>query len=146
MIDAYTDEQCEVVYGVRKERTTDTFFKRFTAEGFYKLMKLMGVDIVFNHADYRLLSQKALSFFREFEERNLFIRGIVPLIGLKSKNVYYERREREAGESKYPLKKMLAFAFDGITSFSTVPLRLFSSFCRLYFSLTLGSGGEVYIR
>ncbi len=124
MIDAYTDEQCEVVYGVRKERTTDTFFKRFTAEGFYKLMKIMGVDIVFNHADYRLLSQKALSFFREFEERNLFIRGIVPLIGLKSKSVYYDRKEREAGESKYPLKKMLAFAFDGITSFSTVPLRL----------------------
>lgn len=119
---------CDVVYGVRKKRSTDTFFKRTTAEGFYKLMQLMGVNIVFNHADYRLLSKRALKTLSEFDERNLFLRGMVPLLGYKSECVYYDRSERFAGESKYPLKKMLAFAFDGITSFSISPIRLISTF------------------
>lgn len=126
MVDAYNNESCDVVYGVRKERKTDTPFKRISAETFYKFMKLMGVDIVFNHADYRLLSRKALDFLSQFEERNLFLRGIIPQIGLKSKLVFYDRLEREAGESKYPLKKMISFALDGITSFSILPLRLIS--------------------
>ncbi|SMC10176.1 glycosyltransferase family 2 protein [Nitratiruptor tergarcus] len=116
-------EGYEIVYGVRKKRDTDTFFKRATAEGFYKLMRWMGVDIIENHADFRLMSKRALSWLKEFEEVNLFLRGIIPLIGLKSDIVYYDRKERFAGESKYPLKKMLAFAWDGITSFSVVPLR-----------------------
>lgn len=115
---------CDVVYGVRNRRDTDTFFKRTTAEGFYKLMKLMGADIVFNHADYRLMSKRALESFSEFSEVNLFLRGLVPMVGYKSDNVYYDRSERFAGESKYPLKKMLSFAFDGITSLSVTPIRL----------------------
>lgn len=115
---------CDVVYGVRSARDTDTFFKKFTAEGFYKLMKFMGADIVFNHADYRLMSKRALEGLSEFGEVNLFLRGIVPEIGYRSDIVEYERAERFAGESKYPLKKMLAFAFDGITSFSIKPIRL----------------------
>lgn len=127
MIKKFRDEACHVVYGVRKKRDTDTFFKRTTAIGFYKLMKVMGVDIVFNHADYRLMSKDALAALAEFEERNLFLRGIVPLIGYKSDNVYYDRNERFAGESKYPLKKMLSFAFDGITSFSINPIRMITS-------------------
>ena len=127
MIRKFRDEGCEIVYGVRNKRETDTFFKRTTALGFYKLMKAMGVNIVYNHADYRLMSKKALAGLAEFEERNLFLRGMVPLIGYKSDCVYYERNERFAGESKYPLKKMLAFAFDGITSFSINPIRLISS-------------------
>ncbi|MDD6763637.1 MAG: glycosyltransferase family 2 protein [Clostridiales bacterium] len=127
MIRKFRDEDCEIVYGVRNKRETDTFFKRTTALGFYKLMKAMGVNIVYNHADYRLMSKKALEGLAEFEERNLFLRGMVPLIGYKSDCVYYERNERFAGESKYPLKKMLAFAFDGITSFSINPIRLISS-------------------
>lgn len=127
MIRKFRDEDCEIVYGVRNKRETDTFFKRTTALGFYKLMKAMGVNIVYNHADYRLMSKKALAGLAEFEERNLFLRGMVPLIGYKSDCVYYERNERFAGESKYPLKKMLAFAFDGITSFSINPIRLISS-------------------
>ena len=114
---------CEIVYGVRKRRDSDTTFKRVSAEGFYKLMELMGVDIVYNHADFRLMSKRALSWLKEFGEVNLFLRGIIPLLGLKSDIVYYDRKERFAGESKYPLKKMLAFAWDGITSFSVVPLR-----------------------
>ena len=114
---------CEIVYGVRKRRDTDTTFKRVSAEGIYKLMELMGVDIVYNHADFRLMSKRALSWLKEFGEVNLFLRGIIPLLGLKSDIVYYDRKERFAGESKYPLKKMLAFAWDGITSFSVVPLR-----------------------
>ena len=114
---------CEIVYGVRKRRDSDTTFKRVSAEGFYKLMELMGVDIVYNHADFRLVSKRALSWLKEFGEVNLFLRGIIPLLGLKSDIVYYDRKERFAGESKYPLKKMLAFAWDGITSFSVVPLR-----------------------
>ncbi len=126
MVDKY-HEGCEVVYGVRSARDTDTFFKKFTAEGFYKIMKAMGADVVFNHADYRLMSRKALEGMREFEEVNLFLRGVVPMVGYKSDSVYYERKERLAGESKYPLKKMLAFAWEGITSLSTKPIKLISA-------------------
>lgn len=115
---------CDVVYGVRSERKTDTVFKRTTAQGFYKIMKGLGVDIVYNHADYRLMSKRALDSLQDFKEVNLFLRGIVPLIGYKSDVVLYERNERFAGESKYPLKKMLSFAFEGITSFSVKPIRL----------------------
>lgn len=114
----------DVVYGVRSSRRTDTFFKKFTAESFYKVMKLLGVNIVFNHADYRLMSKRALEGLNEFEESNIFLRGIIPLIGYPSTTVEYERHERFAGESKYPLKKMLSFAFDGITSFSIKPIRM----------------------
>lgn len=117
----------EVVYGVRNSRDSDTFFKRTTAVAFYKLMRMMGVNMVFNHADYRLMSKKALDMLEQFPEKNLFLRGMVPLVGLKSKNRYYERAERFAGKSKYPLKKMLSFAFDGITSFSINPIRLISA-------------------
>ena len=116
----------DVVYGVRKKRDTDTFFKRTTAVGFYKLMNFMGVKIVFNHADYRLMSKRALDALADFPERNMFLRGMVPLVGFKSTSVYYDRNERFAGESKYPLKKMLSFAFDGITSFSISPIRMIS--------------------
>lgn len=115
---------CDVVYGVRSERKTDTVFKRTKAQGFYKIMKALGVDIVYNHADYRLMSKRALDSLQNFKEVNLFLRGIVPLIGYKSDVVLYERNERFAGESKYPLKKMLSFAFEGITSFSVKPIRL----------------------
>lgn len=115
---------CDVVYGVRSERKKDTVFKRTTAQGFYKIMKALGVDIVYNHADYRLMSKRALDSLQDFKEVNLFLRGIVPLIGYKSDVVLYERNERFAGESKYPLKKMLSFAFEGITSFSVKPIRL----------------------
>ncbi|MDO4925286.1 MAG: glycosyltransferase family 2 protein [Turicibacter sp.] len=115
---------CDVVYGVRSERKTDTIFKRTTAQGFYKVMKALGVDIVYNHADYRLMSKRALEALSDFKEVNLFLRGIVPLIGYKSDVVLYERNERFAGESKYPLKKMLSFALEGITSFSVKPIRL----------------------
>jgi glycosyltransferase involved in cell wall biosynthesis len=117
-------EGCEIVYGVRKRRDTDTFFKRFTAEGYYKLMALMKVDIIFNHADYRLLSRRALDALSSYREVNLFLRGLVRLLGYKSGIVEYERAERFAGESKYPLHKMLSFAWQGITSFSTAPLKL----------------------
>ena len=120
-------EGCDVVYGVRNKRETDTFFKRTTAEGFYKFMKILGVDVVFNHADYRLMSRRALEGLSEYKEVNLFLRGIVPLIGFKSDYVYYDRSERFAGESKYPLKKMISFALDGITSFSVKPLKLISN-------------------
>ena len=123
MIDAYLDG-CEIVYGVRSKRDTDTFFKRFTAEGFYHLMNWLGAQIVFNHADYRLMSSRALREFANFKEVNIFLRGMVPLVGFKSTSVYYERAERIAGESHYPLKKMLALAFDGITSLSVKPIRL----------------------
>lgn len=123
MVDAYHNGY-EVVYGVRSKRETDTFFKRFTAEGFYKVMKALGVDIVFNHADYRLMSRRAVEGLAQYGEVNLFLRGIVPQIGYKWTTVTYERAERFAGESKYPLKKMLAFAADGITSFSVKPIRL----------------------
>ena len=136
MIDAY-HEGCDVVYGVRSSRKTDSFFKRFTAESFYKLMKAMGVDIVFNHADYRLMSRRAVEGLSQFKEVNLFLRGIVPQIGYSWTTVEYERAKRFAGESKYPLKKMLSFAFDGITSFSVKPLRLILFLGAVIFALSL---------
>lgn len=115
---------CDVVYGVRSKRDTDTFFKRFTAESFYKLLNWMGVEVVFNHADYRLLSVRVLQELSNFKEVNIFLRGMIPLVGFKSTSVFYERHERIAGESHYPLKKMLALAFDGITSLSVKPIRM----------------------
>ena len=127
MVDAYL-AGCEVVYGVRSKRDTDTFFKRFTAEGFYKLMNWMGAEVVFNHADYRLISSRVLQEFANFKEVNIFLRGMIPLVGFKSTSVYYERAERIAGESHYPLKKMLALAFDGITSLSVKPIRMITGF------------------
>ena len=130
MVDQYL-EGCDIVYGVRSARDTDTFFKRFTAEGFYKFMELMGAEVVFNHADYRLMSKRALEALSEYKEVNLFLRGMVPMIGYKTGTVEYERAERFAGVSKYPLKKMLAFALDGITSLSDRPIQ---------FILTLGLG------
>ena len=123
MVDEYLNG-CEIVYGVRSKRETDTFFKRFTAEGFYKLLAAMGVEVVYNHADYRLISARALQEFAHFKEVNLYLRGMVPLVGFKSTSVYYERHERLAGESHYPLKKMLSLAFDGITSLSVKPIRM----------------------
>lgn len=116
----------EVVYGVRSSRETDTLFKRTTAKGFYKLLSAMGAEIVYNHADYRLISSKVLKEFANFEEVNLFLRGMIPLVGFKSTSVYYQRKERLAGKSHYPLRKMIALAFDGITSLSVKPLRLIS--------------------
>ena len=113
---------CDIVYGVRSARKKDTFFKRFTAQGFYRVMNLMGAKSVYNHADFRLMSSRALDALSGYKERNLFLRGIVPLIGYNTDSVYYERKERMAGESKYPLKKMISFAFDGITSFSIKPM------------------------
>ena len=123
MVDAYLDG-CEIVYGVRSRRDTDTFFKRFTAEGFYKVLTWMGAEVVFNHADYRLVSSRVLQEFANYKEVNLFLRGMFPLVGFKSTSVYYERHERIAGESHYPLTKMLALAFDGITSLSVKPLHM----------------------
>ncbi len=123
MIQKYT-EGCDIVYGVRSSRKKDTAFKRMTAQGYYKFMAMLGVDIVYNHADYRLMSKRALDALEQYGEVNLFLRGIIPQLGYKTGTVYYERGERFAGESKYPLKKMLAFAFDGITSFSIKPVRL----------------------
>lgn len=131
MVQKYKDGN-DIVYGVRSARKTDTFFKRVTAEGFYKFMKILGVDCVYNHADYRLTSKRVLEEFSNFKEVNLFLRGMFPLVGFKSDVVYYERNERFAGESKYPLKKMLNFAWDGITSFSVKPLRLI---CTLGFGI-----------
>ena len=127
MVDAYLDG-CEVVYGVRSKRDTDTFFKRFTAESFYKLLNSMGAEVVFNHADYRLVSSRVLNEFANYKEVNIFLRGMFPLVGFKSTSVYYERNERIAGESHYPLSKMLALAFDGITSLSIKPIRLITGF------------------
>ena len=118
------NEGCDVVYGVRKKRETDTAFKRATAHGFYRFMRSMGADVVDDHADYRLLSRRALDALSEFGEVNLFLRGMVPLLGFKTDIVYYDRGERVAGESKYPLRKMLAFAVEGITSFSVKPIRM----------------------
>ena len=123
MIAKYYDGN-EIVYGVRSARKTDTYFKKTTAEGFYKFMELLGVDIVYNHADYRLTSKRVLNELEKFDEVNLFLRGMFPLIGFKSDIVYYERNERFAGESKYPLKKMLNFAWEGITSFSVKPITI----------------------
>lgn len=127
MVDAYHDG-CEVVYGVRSKRDTDTFFKRFTAESFYKLLNKMGAEVVYNHADYRLVSSRVLQEFANFKEVNLFLRGMIPLVGFKSTSVYYERHERIAGESHYPLSKMLGLAFDGITSLSIKPIRMITGF------------------
>ena len=127
MVDAYLDG-CEVVYGVRSSRETDTFFKRFTAQSFYKFLAMMGAEVVYNHADYRLISSKVLKEFANFREVNLFLRGMVPLVGFKSTSVSYSRAERIAGESHYPLKKMIALAVDGITSLSVKPLRLIMGF------------------
>lgn len=138
MIDKYY-EGADIVYGVRSARKTDTWFKKTTAEGFYKFMKMMGADIVYNHADYRLASKRVLDELEKFNEVNLFLRGMFPLIGYKTEVVYYERNERVDGESKYPLKKMLNFAWDGITSFSVKPLRLICTmgFIMLFISLII---------
>jgi glycosyltransferase involved in cell wall biosynthesis len=133
-------EGYEVVYGVRHKREKDTWFKRTTAEGFYTLMKKMGVHLVYNHADYRLMSKRALDELEQFEEVNLFLRGIVPLIGFKSTSVYYNRKERLAGETKYPLRKMLSFAFDGITSFSVTPIRMVLMIGTMSFLISMAFG------
>ena len=127
----------DIVYGVRNDRTSDSFFKRFTAQSFYKLMTVMGVKSVYNHADFRLMSARAVEQLGHYKERNLFLRGMVPLIGYKTSCVYYARKERMAGESKYPLKKMLSFAFDGITSFSIKPITMISwvGFLAIVFSV-----------
>lgn len=136
-IEKFVNESCDVVYGVRNDRTTDTRFKRYTAQLFYKMMEFLGADIVYNHADYRLMSRRALEALSTYKEVNLFLRGIVPLIGYKSDIVYYERHERFAGESKYPLKKMLAFALEGVTSLSVKPLRMVTLFGGIIFFISL---------
>lgn len=135
------NEGSEIVYGVRKGRETDTFFKRSTAQGFYKMMRKLGVDLVYNHADFRLMSKRALHELERFKEVNLFLRGIVPLLGFRTDVVYYDRLERQAGETKYPLKKMLAFAFDGITSFSVSPIRFVLVIGFVSFLMSLIFGG-----
>lgn len=134
-----------VVYGVRNDRSSDSWFKRTTAEGFYKVMLKMGVPVVFNHADYRLIDDKVLKEFSNYKEVNLFIRGIIPTIGFKSDKVFYSRKERQAGESKYPLNKMLIFAWNGITSFSTVPMKMVLYFGVLNFLVALFIGAYVLI-
>ena len=126
MLDKF-EEGCDVVYGVRSSRQSDTFFKRTTAEGYYTVMEKLGVDLVFNHADFRLMSRRAMAALAQFKEVNLFLRGMVPLVGFQSDVVTYERSERFAGESKYPLSKMLALAFEGVTSFSTKPIKWISN-------------------
>lgn len=136
MVDA-CESGAEVVYGVRRQRTTDTVFKRTTALAFYRLMQAMGVDMVYNHADYRLMTRRVIEALMQYPERNIFLRGMVPLIGFKTAEVYYDRAERFAGESKYPLGKMLNFAVDGITSFSVKPLRLITSLGLLMVILSL---------
>ena len=139
-VDAMVEEYyagCDIVYGVRSSRKKDTFFKRFTAEGFYKLMNAMGAETVFNHADYRLMSKRALEGLAQFKEVNLFLRGIVPMIGYRTGTVTYERGERFAGESKYPLKKMLSFAMEGITSLSVKPIRMITGLGFLVFFISI---------
>lgn len=136
MVDKFY-EGCDIVYGVRSSREKDTFFKKFTAEGFYRVMNFLGADTVFNHADYRLMSKRALEGLEQFKEVNLFLRGIVPMIGYKTDVVEYERGERFAGESKYPLKKMLAFAMEGITSLSTKPLQYITGLGFLIFAVSI---------
>lgn len=128
---------CDIVYGVRSSRKKDSWFKKTTAQGFYKFMRFMGVDVVYNHADYRLTSKRVLEAFEDYKEVNLFLRGMFPLVGYKSDVVYYERKERFAGESKYPLKKMLNFAWDGITSFSVRPIRLILNLGIIMFIVSL---------
>lgn len=130
-------ENCDIVYGVRSARKKDTWFKRTTAQGFYKLMETMGVNIVYNHADYRLMSKRAIQELEHFKEVNLFLRGIVPMIGFKTDIVEYERNERFAGESKYPLKKMVSFALDGITSLSIKPIRFITGLGFLLFAISI---------
>ena len=127
MIDEYHNGN-EIVYGVRSKRDTDSFFKRFTAELFYKILNVMGIEVIYNHADYRLISKKALAEFSNFHETNLYLRGLIPLVGFKSTCVYYERHERLSGKSHYPFSKMLSLAFDGITSLSIKPIRLIACF------------------
>ena len=137
MIDKYY-EGSDIVYGVRNNRDTDSIFKRFTAQAFYKFMKIMGVKSVYNHADFRLLSQRALKALLSFPERNLFLRGLVPMLGFNERTEYYDRKERMAGVSKYPLGKMLNFALDGITSFSVKPLRLIHLMGLVFILIAIG--------
>ncbi len=132
------DDGCDIVYGVRRKRSTDTFFKRTTAQMFYRFMTSMGVKSVYNHADFRLMSRRAVNALCQYEERNLFLRGLVPLLGYKTDSVYYDRLERQAGESKYPLSKMLSFAIDGVTSFSVKPLRLIFDLGLIFLLISLG--------
>ena len=134
----------DIVYGVRSNRDTDSFIKKMTAEFFYKLMRILGVNIVFNHADYRLMSNRAVKSFLQFSESNIFIRGIIPLIGFKSGEVYYKRKERLGGESKYPFRKMLAFAWEGITSFNTLPLKIITMMGVAIFFLSFAMTGWVF--
>lgn len=136
MLEKY-ENGCDIVYGVRSKRETDTFFKRFTAEAFYKILKFLGAEVVYNHADYRLMSKRALDEFENFGEVNLFLRGIVPMIGFKTDTVEYERRERLAGESKYPLKKMLALAWEGVTSLSIKPIRFITVLGAIVFIVSI---------
>lgn len=137
MVGKYYDEGCDIVYGVRQERNTDTLFKRTTAQGFYKIMQWLGTETIYNHADYRLMSRRAVENLLDYRERNLFLRGIVPLIGYKTDKVYYIRSKRIAGESKYPLAKMINFAVDGITSFSVKPVRMVFSLGLLFVVVAL---------
>lgn len=136
MLEKY-ENGCDIVYGVRSKRETDTFFKRFTAEAFYKILKFLGAEVVYNHADYRLMSKRALDEFENFGEVNLFLRGIVPMIGFKTDTVEYERRERLAGESKYPLKKMLSLAWEGVTSLSIKPIRFITVLGTIVFLVSI---------
>ena len=136
MVDKFYEGN-DIIYGIRNKRKKDTVFKRFTAETFYKIMSFLGAEIIYNHADYRLMSKKALEGLAQFKEVNLFLRGIVPLIGYNTDTVYYERAERIAGESKYPLKKMVAFAVEGITSFSIKPIRLITSLGLVVFMVSI---------
>ncbi len=144
MFDEYS-KGCDIVFGVRKNRDLDTFFKRLSAQAFYKTMTTMGVDIIDNHADYRLLSSRALDALSEFKEVNLFLRGIIPQLGFRTSKIYYNRLQRSAGVSKYNLSKMLSFAFDGITSFSIVPLRIITVLGLLFSCLSLSLGVWVFI-
>ena len=145
MIEKYY-EGCDIVYGVRNKRDKDSFFKRVTAESFYKLMAKLGADTVYNHADYRLMSRRALESLAQYKEVNLFLRGIVPMLGYKTDCVYYERGERLAGESKYPLKKMIAFALEGITSLSTTPIKFITVGGGIVFLISLGMMVYSFIR
>ncbi|MCI8497455.1 MAG: glycosyltransferase family 2 protein [Clostridiales bacterium] len=145
MVDRFLDG-CDIVYGVRSKRKTDSFFKRFTAEAFYRLMNTLGANTVFNHADYRLMSRRALEGLEQFQEVNLFLRGIVPMIGYRTDCVYYERSERFAGESKYPLKKMISFAMEGITSLSVKPIRMITTLGFLVFLVSIAMLIYVLVR
>lgn len=136
MLEKY-ENGCDIVYGVRSKRETDTLFKRFTAEAFYKILKFLGAEVVFNHADYRLMSKRALDEFETFTEVNLFLRGMVPMLGFKTDTVEYERRERLAGKSKYPLKKMLSLAWEGVTSLSIKPIRFITVLGAIVFIVSI---------